>query len=115
MLNFLRKQFDRQRRKRESARAVRIKLADFGDIDTFCSAYAASTRSGATTRTLDIGCGTTPRNPFKADEVSGIDIREDPVRNIRYADLAVEPIPYGDNEFDYLTAYEFLEQDPRVL
>ncbi len=91
MLNFLRRQFDRQRRKRESARAVRIKLADFGDIDTFCAAYAAGTRSGAPTRTLDIGCGTTPRNPFKADEVFGIDIREDPARNIRYADLAVEP------------------------
>lgn len=115
MLNFLRRQFDRQRRKRESARAVRIKLADFGDIDTFCAAYAAGTRSGAPTRTLDIGCGTTPRNPFKADEVFGIDIREDLARNIRYADLAVEPIPYGDDAFDYVTAYEFLEHVPRVL
>ena len=115
MFTFLAKHFDRQRRKRESARAVRIKLGDFGDIDAYCADYAARTRSGTATRTLDIGCGTTPRNPFNADEAFGIDIRDDATRNIRYADLAVEAIPYDDNAFDYVTAFEFLEHVPRVL
>jgi SAM-dependent methyltransferase len=115
MLTFWAKHFDRQRRKRETARAVRIKLADFGDINAFCSEYAAGSRSGEKTRTLDIGCGTTPRNPFEADEVFGIDIRDDTTRNIKYADLAVEPVPYADSAFDYVTAFEFLEHIPRVL
>jgi SAM-dependent methyltransferase len=115
MLSFLGKHFDRQRRKRETARAIRIKLADFGDIDTFCADYAARSRTQAKTLALDIGCGTDPRNPFNADEVFGIDIRADAARNIKYADLAVEAIPYADGTFDYLTAFEFLEHVPRVL
>lgn len=115
MFTFLAKHFDRQRRKRESARAVRIKLGDFGDIDAYCADYAARNRSGTPTRTLDIGCGTTPRNPFQAEHVFGIDIRDDAARNIKYADLAVEPIPYADDAFDFVTAFEFLEHVPRVL
>jgi SAM-dependent methyltransferase len=115
MFSPLWKHFDRQRRKRESARAVRIKLGDFGDIGAFCTDYAARSRSGATTQALDIGCGTTPRNPFNADGVFGIDIRDDVARNIKYADLAVEAIPYADNTFDYVTAFEFLEHVPRIL
>jgi SAM-dependent methyltransferase len=115
MFSFLGKHVDRQRRKRETARAIRLKLGDFGDVDRFCADYAARSRTGEKTRTLDIGCGTDPRNPFNADEVFGIDIRDDAARNIKYADLAVEAIPYADDTFDYLTAFEFLEHVPRVL
>lgn len=35
-----------------------------------------------TTKTLDIGCGKVPKNPFFMDEVYGIDIREDIDSNI---------------------------------
>jgi glycosyltransferase involved in cell wall biosynthesis len=67
------------------------------------------------TRTLDLGCGDKPRNPFHADAVFGIDVRDNLAGNIRSADLAVEPIPFDDASFDYLTAYDFIEHIPRVL
>jgi len=115
MLTWLGRQLDRQRRRRETARAMRVKLGDFGDIDAWCTAWADRHRGSSPTRSLDIGCGTTPRNPFSADETAGIDIRADAARDIRYADLAVEPVPFADASFDYVTAFEFLEHVPRVL
>ena len=65
--------------------------------------------------TLDMGCGEFPKNPFGAKNVFGIDIRENEAKGIRYADLAVEPIPFEDEKFDYITAHDFLEHVPRIL
>jgi SAM-dependent methyltransferase len=59
------------------------------------------------TISLDLGCGETIRNPYQANEVIGLDIED--------ADLAMEPIPYKDNYFDFVTAYDFLEHIPRLL
>jgi SAM-dependent methyltransferase len=59
------------------------------------------------TISLDLGCGETIRNPYQANQVIGLDIQD--------ADLAIEPIPYKDNYFDYVTAYDFLEHIPRLL
>ena len=115
MLSAIGKIIDRRRRKRRSARAIRLKYPEFGDLDAWCADYAAKNRSGSSTQSLDIGCGTSPRNPFHADALFGIDIREDPGLNVKYADLAIEPIPYASNSFDYVTAFEFLEHVPRVL
>jgi SAM-dependent methyltransferase len=67
------------------------------------------------TTTLDLGCGLTPRNPFHAEHAFGIDIRDNPTKKIKYADLNIEPIPFEDNAFDYITAFDFLEHIPRVL
>jgi predicted O-linked N-acetylglucosamine transferase (SPINDLY family)/SAM-dependent methyltransferase len=67
------------------------------------------------TRSLDLGCGPQPKNPFSADEVFGIDVRDDLEVNIRRADLAIEPIPFDDDSFEYVSAYDFLEHVPRVL
>ena len=67
------------------------------------------------TRTLDIGCGSTPRNPFGVDEVYGLDINEYPEKNVVACDLVVNPIPYPSNYFDYVTAYDFIEHVPRVI
>jgi SAM-dependent methyltransferase len=66
------------------------------------------------TRTLDLGCGPNPKNPFNADEVFGVDIRDDLGPRIRKADLAIEPIPFEANYFDYVTAHDFLEHIPRI-
>jgi SAM-dependent methyltransferase len=66
------------------------------------------------TKTLDLGCGTVLRNPFNADEFYGIDIREDLQNNIRQADLAIESIPFEDEFFDFVTAYDFIEHIPRI-
>lgn len=64
---------------------------------------------------LDLGCGDRPQNPFKATNIFGIDIREDLAANIKKADLAVDPIPYDNNHFEYVTAFDFIEHIPRVI
>ena len=67
------------------------------------------------TKTLDLGCGAKPRNPFNADEVYGIDVREDLDNRVKQADLAVEPIPFPDAFFEYVSAYDFIEHIPRIV
>lgn len=67
------------------------------------------------TRSLDLGSGAEPKNPFSADEVFGVDIRDDLGPTIRRADLAIEPIPYPDEWFEWVTAHDFIEHIPRVL
>lgn len=67
------------------------------------------------TKTLDIGCGAVPKNPFNAEEVHGIDVRDDLERNIKRADLVIEPIPYPDEFFEFVTAHDFLEHIPRLV
>lgn len=57
----------------------------------------------------------TPKNDFNADEVFGIDVRDDLDANIKRADLAIEPIPFDDDFFEYVTAHDFLEHIPRVV
>jgi len=49
------------------------------------------------------------------DEVYGIDIRERNEENIRTCDLAVEAIPFPDNFFDCVSAYDLIEHIPRII
>jgi len=69
------------------------------------------------TRHLDLGCGTRPRNPYRCDELHGVDIRAHVAAGVevRQANLALQPIPYPDDHFDSVSAYDFLEHVPRVL
>lgn len=69
------------------------------------------------TRHLDLGCGARPRNPYGRDELHGVDIApgEGKGCELRRANLALEPIPYPDDSFDSLSAFDFLEHVPRVL
>lgn len=67
------------------------------------------------TKALDIGCGLKPKNPFNAVEVYGIDVRDDADANIVKADLVVDPIPFPDDAFDFVTAHDFLEHVPRLI
>lgn len=66
-------------------------------------------------KTLDLGCGDIPRNPFHADELCGVDVRSDLSGNIRSADLVLGPIPFDDESFDYVTAFDFIEHLPRIV
>lgn len=66
-------------------------------------------------KALDIGCGKIPRNPFGCELVYGVDIRANPDNCISAADLVSEPIPFATEEFDFLTAFDFLEHVPRVV
>jgi SAM-dependent methyltransferase len=66
-------------------------------------------------KTLDLGCGASPKNPFEADIVQGIDIRENQEQGIVRADLCSGHIPFPDNSFDFITAFDLIEHIPRVL
>eukprot|EP01036_Dinobryon_divergens_P016332 gene16332-22134_t len=66
-------------------------------------------------KSLDLGCGKNPKNPSNAEEAYGIDVRDDLEAKILKADLVIEPIPFGDNTFDFVSAYDFLEHIPRLL
>ncbi len=65
--------------------------------------------------TLDLGCGNAPRNPFSAMNFYGVDLFEQGNEKILTADLAISPIPFKSDMFDYITAYDFIEHIPRVL
>jgi SAM-dependent methyltransferase len=67
------------------------------------------------TKTLDLGCGPNPNNPYNADEIFGVDIRDDLGDNIVAADLALDGIPFEDDSFEYVTAFQFIEHVPRVV
>jgi SAM-dependent methyltransferase len=71
---------------------------------------------------LDLGCGLNPKNPYKCPNLFGIDIRDDSQallkqRNITVvkANLALEKIPFADNFFSSVSAFDFLEHVPRQL
>jgi SAM-dependent methyltransferase len=65
-------------------------------------------------RTLDLGCGNKPRNPFNADILQGVDIKDSQEENVIAADLCLGRIPYPDNYCDFITAFDFIEHIPRV-
>ena len=65
---------------------------------------------------LDLGCGTVPRNPYGRDELFGVDLSgSNEGGPIRRANLALQPIPFEDDSFDSVSAYDFLEHVPRLL
>lgn len=69
-------------------------------------------------RHLDLGCGSSPRNPYRQAILYGIDIRHGlhapGVEAIVAANLALQAIPFPDSHFDSVSAYDFLEHIPRV-
>jgi SAM-dependent methyltransferase len=67
------------------------------------------------TRTLDLGCLFKPRNEVGADEAYGIDFTATPENNVVKADLVVDPIPFQDEYFDWVTAHDFFEHIPRLI
>lgn len=63
---------------------------------------------------LDLGCGVTPKNPYLAKTVIGLDLVERLDLGVHSANLAVDPIPFSDGAFDSVSAYDFFEHIPRV-
>ena len=68
-------------------------------------------------KSLDLGCNDSPRNPYNFEELYGIDLN--PIQSDHFiytqANLALEPIPFGDNLFDCVSAFDFIEHIPRQL
>lgn len=64
---------------------------------------------------LDLGCGGHPRNPFKCESYYGIDIRNDIASSIIHTmDLSKSKMPFATDQFDVISAFDFLEHMPRV-
>ncbi len=69
-----------------------------------------------TTRHLDLGCGPMPRNPYRRDELYGVDLAGSAEGGlIRRANLVTQPIPFDGDSFESVSAYDFLEHVPRVF
>ena len=68
-------------------------------------------------KTLDLGCNDRPRNPYNHQEVYGIDLMPLELEGITYfqANLSLQPIPFPDNYFDCVSAFDFIEHVPRQL
>ncbi len=70
-------------------------------------------------RHLDLGCGMCPRNPYHRSELHGVDMRPldlgDSGYTYRRANVVTEAIPYPDDHFDSISAFDFIEHVPRVL
>lgn len=71
---------------------------------------------------LDLGCGTNPKNPYQRQHLFGIDIRDDSQEMLKQknitvvkANLALEKIPFDDNSFSSVSAFDFLEHIPRQI
>lgn len=77
--------------------------------------YGARSFGLVDSSSLDIGAGGNLRNPFECKSLYGIDVVSDSNRGIVGADLVLDPIPFADNSFNYITAYDFLEHVPRVI
>lgn len=68
------------------------------------------------TQHLDLGCGPVPRNPYQRDQLFGVDLSGSTDGGpIRRANLVMQPIPFADNSFESVSAYDFLEHVPRVM
>jgi SAM-dependent methyltransferase len=65
---------------------------------------------------LDLGCGRFPRNPLNQTELFGVDIRDlkDVNFNYKQSNLITQKIPYPDNYFDSISAFDFIEHIPRI-
>lgn len=71
---------------------------------------------------LDLGCGTSPQNPYRASNLFGIDIRDDVQGlvmprgiSIKKTNLIFDKIPFEGNYFASVSAIDFLEHVPRQI
>lgn len=68
-------------------------------------------------KSLDLGCNDRPRNPYHYEELYGVDLAPHSIEGVTYAqaNLALDAIPFEDNYYDCVTAFDFIEHIPRQL
>jgi SAM-dependent methyltransferase len=64
---------------------------------------------------IDLGCGMSPKNPFAADMVYGVDVFENAEKGIVKCDLFTKDIPFATEAADFISAFDFIEHVPRIL
>jgi hypothetical protein len=68
---------------------------------------------------LDIGCGIRPRNPYKYNLAFGLNVVPQPLSpiSVTVANLALYTISFNSNEFDSISAFDFIEHvfRPRII
>ena len=79
-------------------------------VDEICFPYIVDNKN---TVSLDLGCGSTPVNPFKSSSVFGLDMFDDDEQSIQYCSLGYEDIPFPDEHFNFITAFDLIEHIPR--
>lgn len=71
--------------------------------------------SGEVSKAIDLGSGPTPKNDFLAEECWGLDIVASDYPNYISCDVSLGRILAATEDFDLVTAYDFLEHIPRVV
>jgi SAM-dependent methyltransferase len=63
---------------------------------------------------VDLGCGPSPKNPFEAANVIGVDIISGQNSSTLLADLCFDGIPLPPSSVNFCTAHDFIEHVPRM-
>ncbi len=66
------------------------------------------------TTALDLGCGNHPRNIFNAKMLYGIDAGPHLDSNVIKLDIITQKIPFADNFFDGISAYDLIPYLPKI-
>ena len=64
---------------------------------------------------LDLRWGEKPQNPLDCANAYGLDIQNLDVENVVCADIVLEPIPFSDEFFVVISAFDFIEHIPWVI
>lgn len=67
----------------------------FSSTELICEGLAGQGRASS----LDLACGSSPKNPFGAEYLYGVDLRRDVPGTIRQANLSLESIPFQSDLF----------------
>lgn len=90
------------------------KFERYVTTEDFLEQHAKDYLSSPASHSLDLGCGNQPRNPFRASISKGADINQSSDDRVFRSDLGLGSIPCQDGEFDFVTAFDFIEHVQRV-
>ena len=105
----------------QSSHPLRSRLSQFrryrsvSSLNAFMSKNSSAISECPVRLSIDLGCNSVPRNPFKTHSCFGLDIS--PFNNpaILRCDIFSEALPFADREVSCVTAFDFIEHIPRVV